>query len=165
VRLYRWTKRGFHDGRLIEAGDEVLCSDKVVPGAHMVDVWAEDEAAAPAVLAAAQPARDETLRNTPSFVTQYVKSSEAQIRALEEESLRPQRAAAEPKPDEPSNVVYFAFDKAAPVPATEPEIPLGPEPTGNLLRITAPDGTVLVWDAGLAQYVAEARPTMETDGR
>lgn len=38
MRLFRFTKRAFHDGRLIEPGEEVLCRDDVIPGAHMIDV-------------------------------------------------------------------------------------------------------------------------------
>ena len=44
MKLYRWTKRGFHNNGIVEAGQEVLCDDSVVPSAHMIDVAAESQA-------------------------------------------------------------------------------------------------------------------------
>ena len=46
MKLYRFLTRAFHDGRVVEPGEEVLCADNVVPGAHMLDVAAESEAIA-----------------------------------------------------------------------------------------------------------------------
>jgi hypothetical protein len=44
MKLYRWLTRGYHNGRLVEPGESVLCGDDVIPGTHMVDVAAETAA-------------------------------------------------------------------------------------------------------------------------
>ena len=44
MKLYRWLSRGYHDERIVEPSEEVLCADSVIPGAHMVDVAAESAA-------------------------------------------------------------------------------------------------------------------------
>lgn len=48
MKLYRFLKRSFHGGRIVEPGEEVLLPDDVYPGEHMVDVYAEATATAPA---------------------------------------------------------------------------------------------------------------------
>ena len=46
MKLYRFLKAAFHDNRMVQPGEEVLCSDDIIPGAHMVDVAAEAAAQA-----------------------------------------------------------------------------------------------------------------------
>ena len=46
MKLYRFLARSYHGDRVIEPGEEVLLSDDVVPGPHMVDVAAEAAAIA-----------------------------------------------------------------------------------------------------------------------
>lgn len=38
MKLYQWLTRGFHDGRIVEVGETVVCADTVIPGPHMLDV-------------------------------------------------------------------------------------------------------------------------------
>ena len=35
MKLYRFLKAAFHDNRMVQPGEEVLCSDDIIPGAHM----------------------------------------------------------------------------------------------------------------------------------
>ena len=57
MRLFRWLSRGFHDGHIVEAGEEILCGDHVIPGDHMLDVATglrgNQAPAAPTVIVAA----------------------------------------------------------------------------------------------------------------
>ena len=38
MKLYRFTRQSFFNDRIVEAGEELLVDDSVVPGAHMIDV-------------------------------------------------------------------------------------------------------------------------------
>ena len=46
MKLIRFLRRSFHDGRIVEPGEEVLMDDSVPLAPHMVDVRAESEAIA-----------------------------------------------------------------------------------------------------------------------
>jgi hypothetical protein len=48
MKLYRFLKRGWMGGRIIEPGEEVMLPDDVHPGAHMIDVAAEAAGTPPA---------------------------------------------------------------------------------------------------------------------
>lgn len=57
MTLYRWLARGFHNDRIVEAGETVDVDPGVVPGAHMapiddggVDAEVPDVPEAPAIM-------------------------------------------------------------------------------------------------------------------
>ncbi len=50
MRLVRFLARAFHDGGLVEAGEERLVSDETVLGAHMLDVQTGQTGPVPAAL-------------------------------------------------------------------------------------------------------------------
>jgi hypothetical protein len=91
MKLYRFTRRTFINGHIIEAGESALVADNVVPSAQMIDVAAEqarltkiaDDAAAEESAHLAKIAADEARRKAAEAAVQEAQAALAAARVAE----------------------------------------------------------------------------------
>lgn len=146
MKLVRYLRRSFVQGRLVEPGEELVLPDEFPMAPHMVDVRAESEMLARGVMPP-EPVY------THSPTTVYRTDLAYDITAAGGVPMYPSLAAREAQE---SNLLSKEDDtKPAILPEEAMPMPLPEQP----MVVTTPDGVVLRWDMEKKTYVPEQPPS------